>query len=169
MQHTSLYSIKPQATVHVPACTLKTIPFSSSALKTEPSCLDNTGIETAIKSAPRKGGRLRINRDRTASLSSSTDASSASTPVRCPACLPHKQVERKYREGLNLEIERLRMTVPTLLQSTDSCVGGVAKPSKGMVLAAAINHILKIEQERDSAINKIERLGGTFRNRRLDR
>jgi hypothetical protein len=46
---------------------------------------------------------------------------------------------------------------------------GVAKPSKGMVLAAAINYILKIEQERDSAINEVERLGGTFRVGKLNR
>jgi hypothetical protein len=68
-----------------------------------------------------------------------------------------------------MEMERLRKAVPTLLQSTDSCVMGVAKPSKGMVLAAAINYILKIEQERDSAIHEVERLGGKFRAGKLNR
>tara|TARA_R110002003_G_scaffold288_3_gene18341 strand:- start:43018 stop:43224 length:207 start_codon:yes stop_codon:yes gene_type:complete len=68
-----------------------------------------------------------------------------------------------------MEMERLRKAVPTLLQSTDSCVMGVAKPSKGMVLAAAINYILKIEQERDSAIHEIERLGGNTRVGKLNR
>jgi hypothetical protein len=66
-------------------------------------------------------------------------------------------------------MERLRKAVPTLSQSADLCAMGVAKPSKGMVLAAAINYILKIEHERDLAINEIERLGGHFRVKKLDR
>jgi hypothetical protein len=95
-----------------------------------------------------------------------SNTTSTSTPLRRPGRLPHKQIERKYRDGLNLEIERLRKAVPTLLQSTDSGLTGVAKPTKGVVLAAAIKYILKIEQERDSAIDEIERLGDIFRVRK---
>jgi hypothetical protein len=46
---------------------------------------------------------------------------------------------------------------------------GAAKPSKGMVLAAAIKYISKIEQERDSAIDEVERLGGNIRVGKLMR
>jgi hypothetical protein len=168
-QHTSLCGIEPQVTAYIPACSAKMTSLSPSVLNTEPSCSDSVGIETTIKLAPRKRGRPRINRNRTISLSSSSDASSTPTSVHRPGCLPHKQVERKYREGLNLQLERLRKAVPTLLQSTDSCVMGAAKPSKGMVLAAAIKYISKIEQERDSAIDEVERLGGNIRVGKLMR
>lgn len=168
-QHTSPCSIEPQVTEPVPICSPKMTSFSPPALKTEPSSSDDTKTQTIIEPAPRKRGRPRINRDRTFSSSSSIDGTSTSTSVRHPGRLPHKQIERKYREGLNLEIERLRKAVPTLLQSTDSSVIGVAKPSKGMVLAAAISYILKIEQERDSAIDEIERLGGNVRVGKLIR
>jgi len=80
-----------------------------------------------------------------------------STTPRQTTCLPHKQVERKYREGLNLSFERLRRAVPTLPRSVDSDVMGSAKPSKGMVLAAAIEYIKRIEMERDAALRSLQK------------
>lgn len=65
-----------------------------------------------------------------------------------PKQLPYNQVERKYREGLDMELERLRMAVPTLSQGDCGAAVRAAKPSKAMVLAAAINYIKKIERER---------------------
>jgi hypothetical protein len=168
-QHTSLGTIKPQAADLLLACTSKMVQLSPSALKADPYSSDNTGSESSMEPAPRKRRRPRINRDDISASSTLVNTNSISTPVRRPGRLPHKQIERKYREGLNLEIERLRKAVPTLLQSTDSCVVGAAKPSKGMVLAAAIRYILEIEEERDSAIQEIERLGGTFRVGKLNR
>jgi hypothetical protein len=105
---------------------------------------------------PRKRGRPRLNHQ------SSDPVHGPSEPrnTRRTMCLPHKQVERKYREGLNLEFERLRRAVPTLPQSVDANVMGAAKPSKGMVLGAAIEYIKKIERERDAAFDEVERLGG---------
>jgi hypothetical protein len=63
-------------------------------------------------------------------------------------------VERKYREGLNAELERLRRAVPTLLQSHDGSGIGQPKPSKSMVIAAAIKHIEMVTQERDMLQNE---------------
>jgi hypothetical protein len=87
----------------------------------------------------------------------------------------HTQVERKYREGINMQLERLRRAVPTIPQAVPTlpqAVGAdaiwVAKPSKGMVLAAAIDYISRIERERDAALNEIERLGGTVRIGQLE-
>lgn len=67
-----------------------------------------------------------------------------------------------------MEFERLRRAVPTLPQGMEANVMGAAKPSKGMVLAAAIDYISRIERERDAAMDEIERLGGNVRLRRLD-
>lgn len=70
--------------------------------------------------------------------------------------MPHKQVERKYREGLNMEFERLRRAVPTLPQGKDANVMGTSKPSKGMVLAAAIDYIGSVERERDAVRKEVK-------------
>ncbi|KAF2025681.1 hypothetical protein EK21DRAFT_75812 [Setomelanomma holmii] len=113
--------------------------------------------EEETKPAPRKRGRPRLNRNNT------TNGSSGSSGVRRTTCLAHKQVERKYREGLNMEFERLRRAVPTLSQSIEANIMGAAKPSKGMVLAAAIDYISRVERERDVAVDAIERLGGNVR------
>ncbi|KAH8733242.1 hypothetical protein GQ44DRAFT_766295 [Phaeosphaeriaceae sp. PMI808] len=68
---------------------------------------------------------------------------------KLPQRLPHKQVEREYREGLNMELERLRRSVPTLPQSNRTNVIGSTRPSKPRVLSAAIAYIKQIERERD--------------------
>lgn len=73
--------------------------------------------------------------------------------------MPHTEVERKYREKLNAELERLRKAVPMLPQSDSSESGGV-KPSKSMVLAVAIDYIKELERQRDLAVEEVERLGG---------
>src|SRR3712207_8387256 len=50
------------------------------------------------------------------------------TLFRSTGRLPHNQVERKYREGLNAELERLRRAVPTLPQSDEAGAMGQPKP-----------------------------------------
>lgn len=67
-----------------------------------------------------------------------------------------------------MEFERLRRAVPTLPQSVDVNVMGAAKPSKGMVLTAAIDYINRIEKERDDALDEVERLGGNSRMSKLE-
>lgn len=68
--------------------------------------------------------------------------------------LPHNQVERKYRESLNTQLESLRRVVPSLQQSDRGCDGAdiedlptPSKPSKAVILASATAHIK--QQERD--------------------
>jgi len=65
---------------------------------------------------------------------------------------PHNVIERKYRESLNSEMERLRLTVPlTARWETNVCATiGKPKPSKAIVLAAAISYIHDLERERDT-------------------
>jgi hypothetical protein len=63
-------------------------------------------------------------------------------------------VERKYRDGINAGIERLRCAVPTLPQGEDN----PGRPSKLNVLAGAVAYIQRIEQERDAAVENFDSL-----------
>ncbi|KAK8186993.1 hypothetical protein HDK77DRAFT_378279 [Phyllosticta capitalensis] len=69
--------------------------------------------------------------------------------------LPHNQVERKYRESLNTQLESLRRVVPALQQSSRGCEGGdiedlptPSKPSKAVVLASATAYIKQMEKDK---------------------
>jgi hypothetical protein len=110
--------------------------------------------QTTPKRALRKRGRPRLDRS-DMEIHSPTSASSKSQRA---SRLPHNQVERKYREGLNSELERLRRAVPTLPHSEDGGVMGQPKPSKAMVLSSAIDYIRSIEKERDALRVENERL-----------
>jgi hypothetical protein len=102
--------------------------------------------QAAPKRALRKRGRPRLDRSE---MEIQSPTSSSSKNQRAGR-LPHNQVERKYREGLNSELERLRRAVPTLPHSEDGGIMGQPKPSKAMVLSSAIDYIRSIEKERDA-------------------
>lgn len=100
----------------------------------------------------RRRGRPRLDR-------SSSSLSSTSAKTQRTQRLPHNQVERKYREGLNATLERLRQTVPALCQ--EDKFGGIVgqpKPSKAMILEGAIEYIKEVERERDACRGENERL-----------
>lgn len=148
-----------------------TLTLSPRNLKREsPSSPDSAPEEQAPPARPqRKRGRPRL--DRTETISSTSSPSSKSQKT---GRLPHNQVERKYREGLNAELERLRRAVPTLPQSDEAGAMGQPKPSKAMVLASAIEYIQKLEAERDTLKLDNERLrqtaasGQTIRNWKME-
>jgi hypothetical protein len=120
-----------------------------------PSSPDSVSEEPTPKRPQRKRGRPRLDRSAIDNVSST---SSPSTKSQRTGRLPHNQVERKYREGLNSELERLRQAVPTLPQSGQAGAMGQPKPSKAMVLSSAIDYIKSIEQERDALREENERL-----------
>jgi hypothetical protein len=71
--------------------------------------------------------------------------------------LPHNQVERKYRESLNTQLESLRRVVPSLQLNQGACDGAdiedlpaPSKPSKAVILASATAHIKQQEKEKKS-------------------
>lgn len=101
--------------------------------------------ERVIAEVPpkRKRGRPKLQR---------TESSPNSSKNKTSQRVPHNQVERKYREMLNAEMERLRVNVPTLPQHDMSSLAGAPKPSKATVLAAAVDYIKHLESE-------MERLG----------
>lgn len=71
--------------------------------------------------------------------------------------LPHNQVERKYRESLNTQLESLRRVVPSLQQNQRGCDGAdiedlptPSKPSKAVILASATSYIKQMEKDKKS-------------------
>jgi len=72
--------------------------------------------------------------------------------------LPHNQVERKYRESLNTQLDSLRRVVPALQQNQRNIGDGAdiedlptpSKPSKAVILASATAHIRQIEKDKKS-------------------
>jgi hypothetical protein len=69
--------------------------------------------------------------------------------------LPHNQVERKYRESLNTQLDTLRRVVPSLQQSAANCDGPdiedlptPSKPSKAVILASATAYIKQQEKDK---------------------
>ena len=97
-------------------------------------------------SSKRKRGRPRRARE---DSESSYDDAPKSRKSGISKRQPHKQVERKYREGLNAGLERLRMAIPTLPRLDLGDMDAAPRPSKATVLAGAIDYIRQIEVERD--------------------
>lgn len=69
--------------------------------------------------------------------------------------LPHNQVERKYRESLNTQLESLRRVVPSLQQNQRACDSAdiedlptPSKPSKAVILASATAYIKQMEKDK---------------------
>ncbi|KAH8706889.1 hypothetical protein GQ44DRAFT_777710 [Phaeosphaeriaceae sp. PMI808] len=134
-------------------------PLSPLSLKREIPNEPSPGEEPAKKRPQRKRGRPRLDRKLSDAASISYIDSPSSKHYQRTSPLPHNQVERKYRENLNSELERLRRAVPTLPQSGEGAFMGQSKPSKAMVLSGAIEYIRKIEQERDELRERNEQLG----------
>lgn len=128
--------------------------------------LSREGTSPDEESAPRqarpKRGRPRLNRNLSGARPvPSINASSSKQHQRAPR-QPHSQVERKYRERLNSDLERLRRAIPKLAQGEESAAIGTPTPSKAMVLSCAVEYIVKIERERDRLREGNKLLGGTM-------
>lgn len=96
-------------------------------------------VEVLVEPAPkRKRGRPKLNRR------ASEPGSSKNVMKKR---VPHSEVERKYRQMLNAEMERLRVNIPTLPQHHGTSSVGPSKPSKATVLAAAVDYIETLEAE----------------------
>jgi len=96
----------------------------------------------------RKRGRPKLNR-----------RSSEESPKKAMSQrVPHNLVERKYREMLNAELERLRLNVPTIQQHDGTSLAGPSKPSKAVVLAAAVDYIKTLEAEAERLTEENEEL-----------
>jgi len=73
----------------------------------------------------------------------------------------HNLVERKYRDTLNAELERLRCAIPNIASlggSTDDGGSHSSKPSKAIILASAVAYIRSMEGEYDRLNKKQKEL-----------
>jgi len=158
--NTRLYSASPLSSDSITALVSppQSPPLPVREISKEATSLNE---ESAPRQARRKRGRPRLDRNLSgAKPVPSTNASSSKQHQRAPR-QPHNQVERKYREGLNSDLGRLRRAVPTLSQSEGAVIGW-SEPSKAMVLSCAVEYIAKIELERDGLRERNELLGGTM-------
>jgi hypothetical protein len=75
--------------------------------------------------------------------------------------VPHNLVERKYRNTLNAELERLRCAIPHIAGlggGADDGSNNSSKPSKANILASAVAYIRSMEMEYDRLNKKQEEL-----------
>jgi hypothetical protein len=136
--------------------------LSPHILKREsPSSPASASESSTPKRPTRKRGRPKIDRR---STDSQLVATSPTLKYQSTRRQPHNQVERKYREGLNSELERLRRAVPTLCQNDGAGAIGQPKPSKATILSSAIEYIQTVEKERDALKEELEQ----FRRNQAD-
>jgi hypothetical protein len=119
---------------------------AASAFRSWDSC--QSPADDAKPAAANKRGRPR-------KIRATSEPSNIASFSRqdCAQRVPHHQVERKYREGLNTSLRQLQRAVPT------HGAFGTTRPSKAMVIAGAIDYIHKIEKERDEAVQKVKDSG----------
>ncbi|KAF2758552.1 hypothetical protein EJ05DRAFT_475855 [Pseudovirgaria hyperparasitica] len=96
-------------------------------------------------------------------------SSSSSSHAKPPKRQPHNQVERKYRESLNTQLESLKKVVPSLKPKTPCAAAVVqpddiedlpapSKPSKAVILASATAYIRQMERDKRDMADEIEGL-----------
>src|SRR6266480_2544116 len=95
--------------------------------------------EVVVKNPPKK----KTNRKHGLSKLSHRGRNSKST-ITGPQPTPHIEVEKKYRMALNAAMEHLRVHVPAVHSSSFT---GYRKPSKAIVLLAAVDYIKQLEAE----------------------
>lgn len=100
-------------------------------------------LELPVK---RKRGRPRLIRG--------PEDTKRSRPDKTSRRQPHNEIERKYREGLNVEMEKLRHAIPRLPQLAS---GAGSKPSKAAVLKIAVEEIESLRAEKAKALAEKEK------------
>lgn len=104
-----------------------------------------------------KDARLRL-KSETSEDSPTKESPQANEDSKQPKSrrrLPHNQVERKYRESLNTQLDSLRRVVPSLQQNARACDSAdiedlptPSKPSKAVILASATAYIKQMEKDK---------------------
>ncbi len=107
--------------------------------------------------------RRAIRQPKQTSSNQPTQTKDSAKPSKVSRRLPHNQVERKYRESLNSQLDNLRKAVPALQQPQNMCdsnpdiedVNMPSKPSKAVILASATAYIKQMEQEKKMLLAQI--------------
>jgi len=139
-----LEDLKPEPQ---PICTSypSTSPSASSASSPEPTSPPSPAVPK------RRRGRPRTDRPSDSLGPHDVGAIHKATAAAASARrIPHNQVERKYREGINQEMERLRHALPSLAAGGPAGAvdnAGGPRASKATVLANATEYIMTLEEE----------------------
>jgi hypothetical protein len=99
-------------------------------------------------------------------LSASTSSPSTTDPPKSNKRVPHKQVEKKYRENINAQLDALRRAIPMSKQLTGSADSpdledlpmNSRQPSKALILSSATMYIKQLEQENEKLKEQIDAL-----------
>jgi len=156
----SQYNTSESPRFSVEAALSPQTPFFQSCPTPDSDCSDSTSEPSSNKSGDteeeettkvppkRKVGRPRQQAPK------SSDKPSPKVSQR----IPHNRVERKYRDGLNSQLEHLRLNVPTLPVFNPDSPIGPPKPGKMAVLAAAVDYIKSLEAETKRLTDENEEL-----------
>jgi len=153
------YSHVPSNFSSTPSSYFPDFPFapdSAESAETPPSELDSqiespefkeSPLEAALIETPPKRKRGRPRQDPTARLEKTISRR-----------IPHNKVERKYRNGLNDQLEHLRLNLPTLPIFDPISLLGPPKPGKLAILAAAVDYIKSLEAETEKLADELDEL-----------
>jgi hypothetical protein len=144
------YVANPANLQYFPEVPLSPVENQEEEIRVEDDEEEEEEEEDMLEPQPkRKRGRPKLNRQE-----------SSSSSKKVSQRVPHNQVERKYRETLNAEMERLRVNIPTLPQHDGSSLAGPPRPSKATVLSAAVDYIKQLEAETERLAEQNEDLKG---------
>ncbi|KAF2268254.1 hypothetical protein CC78DRAFT_540992 [Lojkania enalia] len=114
-----------------------------------------SGRQFPNKNIPVPETQVRMKTEAESTSPEQVPAQADETKPKSRRRLPHNQVERKYRESLNTQLESLRRVVPSLQQNQRSCEDAdiedlptASKPSKAVILASATAYIKQMEKEK---------------------
>jgi len=138
-----------------------------------------SGRTTQNKSASNTESRAPSRKNTERSSSSSTKRASASPPPKTTydsdmsstqqkskGRVPHNQVEKKYRENVNAQLEALRRVVPVSKQQLVGFDGldiedlpmSTRQPSKAVVLSSATAYIRQLEKDNKKLLEELAAL-----------
>jgi hypothetical protein len=139
----------------------------------------NESVSSSNNASPTQNGRRQSKvaahtKGRKPSLTKPSEESiveSIETPeTKGKKRVPHNEVERKYRDSVNNQMECLRRVIPELQPSPRICDGAdiedlpaPTKPSKAIILASATAYIKKIEKDKKKLANDVEVLQARVR------
>ena len=111
------------------------------------SCNSPATTKVTRSESPKLRKRGRPRKSSSSSSCSSTTSSGQCNEPRSTR-LPHAAIERKYREGMNAALERLRRVVATLPQDNEDGTSKSTRLSKPMIIAGAIEYIESLERDK---------------------
>jgi hypothetical protein len=162
---------EPKVTLETPRRHLKRHEIESGAedLAGPPVVLptdSSSASKPLTKISPSSSGVFRPGKDKFKSNSSSETVQPASQATKSKGRVPHNQVERKYRENVNAQLEALRRIVPVSQQQLSGFDGfeiedlgsSSRQPSKAVVISSATAYIKQLERENERVLEEIASL-----------